>query len=114
MRTFEKAFTLPFQEDWGRFTDKNDEFGFQLADYGFPDEKIEKLLRIINGEIEPDVDKVWTHEEGYIVCEGVKVLLIRGWGYLTGIGGLNLPPEKAAVIQDDLADYICTRLNGNK
>lgn len=33
-------------------------------------------------------------------------LVVRGWGYLTGVGGLNLPEEEAAKIQDEFSDWI--------
>lgn len=33
-------------------------------------------------------------------------LVVRGWGYLTGVGGLNLPDEEAAKIQDEFSDWI--------
>lgn len=40
-----------------------------------------------------------------------RVILIRGWGYLTGQGGLNLDPELAGNLQNQLREWICTRLN---
>ncbi len=33
-------------------------------------------------------------------------LVVRGWGYLTGVSGLNLPEEEAAKIQDEFSDWI--------
>ena len=41
------------------------------------------------------------------------VLLIRGWGYLTGIGGLHLSEKEAIKIQDEFGDYIVKQLNGD-
>jgi hypothetical protein len=41
------------------------------------------------------------------------ILRIRGWGYLTGIGGLHLPQEEAIKIQDEFGDYIVEQLNKN-
>jgi len=40
-----------------------------------------------------------------------EILLIRGWGRLTGRGGLNLPEEEAIKIQDDFAEWIIETLN---
>ncbi len=40
------------------------------------------------------------------------VFSVRGWGHLTGIGGLHLPENGAARIQDDFIAYILKRLNG--
>ena len=37
---------------------------------------------------------------------GHKLILIRGWGNLTGAGAHNLSVEEAANIQDTFADFI--------
>jgi len=41
-------------------------------------------------------------------------MLIRGWGYLIGTGGLNLSAEKAAKIQDDFGNWIVETLSKKK
>lgn len=40
-------------------------------------------------------------------------LVVRGWGYLTGVGGLNLPEEEAAKIQDEFSDWIYETLKAH-
>ena len=47
------------------------------------------------------------------IFQGEPVLLIRGWGYLTGLGGLHLPQEEAIKIQNAFGDYIVEQLNKN-
>lgn len=42
---------------------------------------------------------------------GAPYIIIRGWGYLIGMGGLNLGPEKAKEIQDDFAQWIIETLS---
>lgn len=44
-------------------------------------------------------------------AEGRMILQIRGWGYLTGTGGLRLEGEQAVKIQDATAHYIETAVN---
>lgn len=44
---------------------------------------------------------------------GKPILMIRGWGYLTGIGGLHLSQEEAIQIQDEFGNYIVEQLNKN-
>ena len=39
------------------------------------------------------------------------IMLIRGWGHLTGIGGLHLSESAAAKIQDDFGNFIVETLN---
>lgn len=38
---------------------------------------------------------------------------IRGWGYLTGVGGLNLSDDDAAAIQDTNAEFIVLACNSH-
>ena len=40
-----------------------------------------------------------------------SLLRIRGWGHLTGIGGLHLSEEEAKAIQDEFGEYIVKMLN---
>ena len=40
-----------------------------------------------------------------------NVLLMRGWGHLTGCGALNLPEKEAAIIQDEMEDWVIETLN---
>ena len=74
----------------------------------------ENFLNKINGE-DVNIEKSFFHKEGYIYARGevidVKVALIRGWGMLTGVGGYNLPADKAAEIQDSFAEYCVEMLN---
>lgn len=74
----------------------------------------ENLLNKINGE-DVNIEKTFFHKEGYIYARGeatsIKVALIRGWGMLTGVGGYNLPSDKAAEIQDAFAEYCVEMLN---
>lgn len=53
----------------------------------------------------------WTLTEGYkqkvfAQSDAMTVCDIRGWGYLTGLGGLHLPVDKAVAIQDANAHLI--------
>lgn len=73
---------------------------------------ISEILEIINGNSKKKISNNVAFEDGYILIDREPVLLVRGWGYLTGSGGLNLPSEKAAKIQDDFADWVVNRLKG--
>lgn len=43
--------------------------------------------------------------------EGNKVCDMRGWGFLTGVGGVALAPESAAGIQDAMCERIAGLMN---
>ena len=55
--------------------------------------------------------KIWAFSS--IAKKKKHIMLIRGWGHLTGIGGLHLKDEDAAKIQDDFGQYIVETLNNN-
>ena len=64
----------------------------------------------------PRKDVTYIHKDGIIIAkfengEEYKIAMIRGWGMLTGVGGYNLPSDKAAEIQDAFAEYCVEMLN---
>lgn len=74
-----------------------------------------KVIAIINGEQKPSHKNNFYRDGINIYHKDLKlpILRIRGWGYLTGVGGLHLPSEEAIKIQDDFGDYIVEQLNRN-
>ena len=106
------------------FTDDNNMAFDWLLPYGKQYNGIkQRLLDRINGyDYTPwGVKKTfYENDNGHIVCrveEGenagneIKILLVRGWGMLTGVGGYNLPYEEAARIQDEFTEHILKCLN---
>lgn len=79
----------------------------------------QKLIDRINGiNTEPyKTKKVFYQKDGTVYCriedkdQEIKLFRIRGWGMLTGVGGYNLPADKAAEIQDAFANYCVEMLN---
>lgn len=106
------------------FTDDNNMAFDWLLPYGKQYNGIkQRLLDRINGyDYTPWATKktFYKNDNGHIVCrveEGenadneIKVLLVRGWGMLTGVGGYNLDPSVALQIQDDFTEFILKQLN---
>ena len=106
------------------FTDDNNMAFDWLLPYGKQFDFIKKsLLDRINGyDYTPwKIKKTfYKNDNGHIVCkieEGenagneTKILLVRGWGMLTGVGGYHLPTEEAVKIQDDFTQHILKCLN---
>lgn len=106
------------------FTDDNNMAFDWLLPYGKQYNRIkQRLLDRINGYnyTSWSVKKTfYENDNGHIVCkieEGenagkeIKVLLVRGWGMLTGVGGYNLDPSVASQIQDDFTEFILKQLN---
>ena len=111
MKTYKEFYQLPLEYQHGWIYDQKGNFVFQFM---IDDEKTEqKILDVINGkENFKNLDLVFKYEQGQIVDKsGLPIILIRGWGNLTGKGALNLPEKEAANIQDTFANFIVERLN---
>ena len=78
----------------------------------FNEKIINKVVDIINGDIESDFLPEWQSNGIDIFYQKEYVFHVRGWGYLVGLGGLNLPTDIAEKIQDEFILYTINRLNG--
>ena len=77
---------------------------------------IEEILRRINNlppkSLLPSGEfKIFADDPSIILLNNIKFISIRGFGYLTGPGGLNLSERDAINIQNSFANYVCDRLN---
>lgn len=77
------------------------------------EDMMRRFVRVVNG-MEDGLPGVWTAEGCEIYRDGDLVCYVRGWGHLTGVGGLRLPRDMAATIQDGFVEFIIGRLNGSK
>lgn len=123
MEEFKKYYKFPLKM-WEHFTGKvftqDNLMAFDwLIPYGEKYNSIkQRHLDKING-LESNVPKegiTYKYKDGKIVAvldddSEMGIALIRGWGMLTGVGGYNLPSDKAAEIQDAFADYCVEMLN---
>jgi len=113
----------PFRKsDWSWVYDANGNFVFQFerkydenGNYEKGcielEDRIIKSLNSKNQEIIPEL-KLMIRDAIEIKNHGKLLILIRGWGNLTGIGAHNFPIEKASKIQDDFAAWIIYKLTG--
>ena len=111
MKTYKEVYQLPLEDQHGWIYDQKGNFVFQFL---IDNEEMEKkLLDVINGKKNlTNLDLVFKHEQGQVVDKsGLPIILIRGWGNLTGTGAMNLSVEEASNIQDTFADFIVERLN---
>lgn len=72
------------------------------------------ILSIINGQSPNLLAGDFKYENTYIwirLDRWYKIILIRGWGHLTGTGGLHLPEKEATKIQDNFGNWIAETLN---
>ena len=82
------------------------------------EESQKKIINILNGDDSQSIEHPLKYEDGYISIKKedkwFKIMLVRGWGYLIGTGGLNLSAEEAAKIQDDFGNWIVETLSKKK
>lgn len=100
--TFKEAYKGPFHHDipYIRCVDNNMAFTVLTEDEKLLDDICEKL----NGNSTITIPNL-TIDDCYICVNNKRILMVRGWGYLTGIGGLNLNPQEASKIQDDFLQW---------
>ena|SRR5690554_6284011 len=109
MKTYKDVYKLPVEDQYGWVYDQKENFVFQFL---IEDEEKEKLiLDVINGKQKlENKELAFIHKNGVIKTNrGEGIILIRGWGNLTG--RLNLSDEEAANIQDTFAEFIVEQLN---
>jgi len=121
---FKEAFQFPLKAYHGKVFSNDNRMAFDFAhqflchDEPFVKlsiESQERIVELINGiGSKPKTVLDLSYENGsiYVTIDSVKkvMLVMRGWGYLTGIGGLRLDVEAAVKIQDEFAEYIITKL----
>ncbi len=82
-------------------------------------EQKQQLVNVVNGANSDKKFKNQFYREGIHIyskapeLKDVPILRVRGWGYLTGTGGLHLSEEEAIKIQNEFGDYIVEQLNKN-
>lgn len=74
-------------------------------------ELYDRILSKLNGFTDEKI-KV-TKQGNYIYLDGRRILLIRGWGRLTGAGmsGFQLSSNEASNIQDEFGNWVVDILN---
>lgn len=113
--TFRDLYQFPFRSaKYGSWVyDDNSNFIFQFEFKS--DDTREKILRILNGEITEYKRREVRNSKGMLEVKiedkWEEMILLRGWGSLTGVGAYNLEGKYAAKIQDTLADYIVEKLS---
>lgn len=117
IKIWSDIYKLPLEDEYidddfrsKRIYDSDGNFVFQFLKVGY--ETQINILHLINGNLDKHPVKVhFKHDDGYILANGAKLMLIRGWGNLTGTGGHNLNEKEAANVQDTFIEYVLAKLN---
>lgn len=119
--TFKDAWTLPFVGDPDGYTSYIwDSKNHMCFNYLMDDEDLYvRIINLLNGEKDVEPFKIVERSDVNIKVSDSdehalkSILLVRGWGYLTGCGALRLSENIAIKLQDELIDYCVEKLKGN-
>ena len=113
--TASEVYKPPFHHDGTMIWSANNVMAIMAADcHQYPDKLIERTCQILNGEVKSNGNPQITYVNGEIFNGPQLLLVIRGFGYLTGSGGLNLPLETAIKIQDEFGEWVCRKLRNQE
>lgn len=108
-----EVYIPPFKAEAGIIFSSNNVMALMAynVDY-YPEKLIERTVAVLNGTSPAIKGADIGLNYGEIIVNGDPTLVVRGWGYLTGTGGLNLSDEEAARIQDEFAYWVVQKLRG--
>lgn len=102
----------PFTSDGCYVWSANNVMSLMVADTVDNSEALlQRVCDLLNGTVATDKKPVITYYGPEILLNGKVFLVVRGWGHLTGSGGLALPAEEATSIQDEFARFVMSRLS---
>lgn len=109
---WEDIWKKPFIADEPYIKSSNRRFALMLIrciDGLDSDGSLNMICDILNGKRNSEFIDV-RYESCQIFIDGHLTLMVRGWGYLTGISALNLNREFAAKLQDDFGQFVVEKL----
>ncbi len=107
MKKATDIFPAPYISDGVYIYDSNNQMCLMSADCGnYPEDMMKRICEILNGTKPTKGNPSVSVDGPNIYLNGNILAVVRGWGYLTGTGGLSLHPDDAAKIQDDFASFV--------
>jgi len=107
--SYQGVYRLPLKYDEYNYAwSKNNNMALMFYENLSEEDRVQ-IVECINKESDLKLNDIANNNEEFLI-NGEPAFCVRGWGHLTGIGGLNLPVEKAKQIQDDFINYILERL----
>ena len=105
---------VPFKYDnYGYIWDRDNEMTFTVTDLTEENEQwmqefCDNMVNALNGE-ECKKYPGLNIKDGCDLYNGEELIgSFRGWGHL--IGGLKMKPEKAAAVQDEMIEYVMSKI----
>lgn len=113
MKKATDIFKEPYTTDGVYIYDSNNQMCLMAGDCAnYPEEMLARICEILNGTKPTKGNPGVAFEGPEIYLNGDLILVVRGWGYLTGTGGLHLGAEEAERIQGEFAQFVVNCLRG--
>lgn len=108
-----QAFRPPFTYDGYSYVwDKDSKMVLMFTSKSIDNDDREKIVRKLNGnQVEGFSLSDIKYSETEYHSGGLCIMWQRGWGYLTGSGGLNLSGKEARKIQEEFAHFVVNSLS---
>lgn len=107
---WEDVYNLPLELIGGYCYSKNNTMSLTFDYNVLSKEQMKRITDCINGDIDEKISNL-TKDGCDFFINGTYVFCVRGWGKLTGAGGLNLAEDKAILIQDGFIDFVFNKLS---
>ena len=75
-------------------------------------EHLKRIISILNNESDKTYNPNEVVVRGTRLCINGELIIVRGWGKLTGSGGFAIPVDEAAKIQDSFIDWVVKKITG--
>ena len=77
--------------------------------------ELKRIIDILNGDSTFKYDRNSIKaEKDVIYINKESIVLVRGWGHLTGSGGLGMKPNDAAKLQDEFIEWIINTISEDR
>ncbi|MGN0218756.1 MAG: hypothetical protein ACI4AX_00560 [Muribaculaceae bacterium] len=113
MKKATEIFKGPYTTDGSYIYDCNNQMCLMVGDCeNYPEEMLDRICEILNHTKPTKGNPGVSSKDGNIYLNGDLILVVRGWGYLTGAGCLNLSVKDALKIQDEFVQHVVNCLRG--
>lgn len=117
---FKEAYQFPLEFKYGKVFTSNFKMAFDFIPswmekedrklFKVTEDVKHRLVAIVNGSDDQIKKRIkFRYENGTIYANDLHFIWVRGWGYLTGVGGLHLDDKTAFQLMDDFGNFIVER-----
>jgi hypothetical protein len=105
----------PFRADSSYIYSSNGVMSLMATDNNHDPEKLMlRTVEILNGDSESIGNPNISYYNGEIYLNSNVIMVVRGFGHLTGEGALNLSLDEAMRVQDQFGEWVCRKLRNDK